>query len=1065
MIADTFIKRPVTAIVISIVLLLVGTICIITLPVGQYPEITPNTAQVTGQFTGADALTVEQTMTTPVEEQINGTPNMEYLQSNSTNNGAMTINVIFNVGTNVDVATLDVQNRVSIATPQLPDVVKRLGLTVRKRNPSILMLVALYSPGGSHNVTFVDNYTNIFVRDALLRVKGVGDIFSRTDDFSMRVWLKPDKLAEYNIAANEVNNAILEQNVQVSAGAVGTPPQQSSQVFEYSLLVNGRLSTASDFENIIVKSIPGTNQLVYLKDVARVELGKFSYASNSFVDGKRASYLLVYQAPGSNALETAEGVYKRLQELKQQFPKDIDYSVPFESVTVVKVSMHEVVDTLLEALGLVALVVFLFLQNWRATLIPLLAIPVSIIGTFIFFVPLGFTINTLTMFGFVLAIGIVVDDAIVVVEAVQHYMDTYGYSAKEATQHAMKDISGPVVAIALILAAVFVPVGFIPGIVGRLYQQFAITIAISVVLSAFIALSLTPALCTLLLRKSQINEQAHGLNKLFFRFNKWFERLSDRYTNGVRRAIKVSWLAILVLVIIAGSAVVLFKTKPTGFIPTEDEGRVYITYELPEASSTTASLDVMNKLMQVIGSTPGVGHYAALGGLNVITFSTKSNSGTIFCQLKPWDERKDTSEQVPGIIDEMQKRINKAGIKQAFVKVVSPPPIPGLGQTAGFSMQIEQRQTNDNVQDFERVVRKFVADANKDPAIGSAFSFYSAHTPSYNITVDREKCKKLGVNISDVFNTIQTYMGSFYVNDITLYSRNFHVVVQADTNFRVMISNMDKYYVRNQAGQMLPLSTLITYTPTETAPLISHFNIFRSAEVDGSPKPGVSSGQALAALKSLADRTLPQGYGYEFSGLSYEEEHAGNTSVYIFMLSIAFVFLFLAALYESWSVPFSVLFSVPIGAFGAILTLMFVKDLSDNVYAQIGLITLIGLSAKNAILIVEFAKERVDAGEELVKATLEAVRLRLRPIIMTSLAFILGVMPLVLATGAGAVARRTIGFTVFGGMLAATSMAIFIVPVLFVVIYGISTRRKLRSAPSESPKADDGGPQNESQQY
>lgn len=1042
MIADVFIKRPVTAIVISVVLLLVGTICIMNLPVGQYPEITPATVQVTGQYTGADALTVEQTMTTPVEAQINGTPGMRYLQSNSTSNGAMTTNVIFDLGTNIDIATLDVQNRVSIATPQLPDVVKRLGLTVRKRNPSILMLVALYSPKGSHNVTFVDNYTNIFVRDALLRVKGVGDIFSRTDDFSMRVWLKPDKLAEYGLSASDITNALAEQNVQVAAGSVGVPPQQSSQVFEYSLMVNGRLNKVADFENIIIKSVPGTGQLLYLKDVARIELGKFAYASNSFVDGRRASYLLVYQAPGSNALETAEGVYAKLAEMKKAFPADIDYSVPFESVTVVKVSMHEVIITLLEALGLVAIVVFLFLQSWRSTLIPLLAIPVSVIGTFIFFIPLGFTINTLTMFGFVLAIGIVVDDAIVVVEAVQHYIDHNGMTAREATAQAMKDISGPVIAIALILAAVFVPVGFIPGIVGRLYQQFAITIAISVVLSAFVALSLTPALCMLLLRKSPVHAGAKGLNGLFYRFNNWFERFSSQYTNGVRRSIKASKLVIIILVCICAGTVMLFKTKPTGFIPTEDEGRIFITYELPEASSTARSIEVLQKVMKTVGETPGVGHFAALGGLNVVTFSTKSNSGSIFCQLKPWDERTKPEEQVPGIIAELQKRIAAAGIKQANVVVISPPPIPGLGQTAGFTFEIQQRETSDDVRQFEKVVRNFIAEANKEPAIGSAFSFYGAHTPSYNLQVDREKAKKLGVPLTEVFSAIQTYMGSYYVNDISLYSRNFHVMVQADTNYRTTIEEMDKYYVRNSAGQMLPLSTLVSYTPVETAPLISHFNIFRSAEVNGTPKPGYSSGQAIDALKRVAAKTLPAGYGYDFAGLSYEEVKAGNTSTYIFMLSIAFVFLFLAALYESWSVPFSVLFAVPVGAFGAILTLTLTPSLNNNVYAQIGLITLIGLSAKNAILIVEFAKERVDNGEELIKATLDAVRLRLRPIIMTSLAFILGVLPLLTAEGAGSVARRTIGFTVFGGMLAATSLAIFIVPVLFVVICRISYGKK-----------------------
>lgn len=1042
MIANTFIKRPVTAIVISIVLVLVGIICITNLSVGQYPEITPPVVQVTGQFTGADALTVEQNMATPVETQINGSPGMAYMQSNSTGNGAMTINVTFNIGTNINIATLDVQNRVSIATPQLPDVVKRLGLTVRKKNPGILMLVALYSPKGTHNVTFVDNYTNIFIKDAMLRLPGVGDIITRTDDFSMRVWLKPDKLAEYGLTAADVNNALLEQNVQVAAGSVGVPPQQNEQAFEYSLLVNGRLSKTSDFENIIIRTNPATGALVYLRDVARIELGKFSYASNSFVDGKRASYLLIYQAPGGNALETAEAVTAKLEELKKSFPQDIAYSIPFESVTVVKVSMHEVIETLIEALLLVAIVVFLFLQNWRATLIPILAIPVSIIGTFIFFIPLGFTINTLTMFGFVLAIGIVVDDAIVVVEAVQHYMDHRKMSAREATYLAMKDISGPVIAIALILAAVFVPVGFIPGIVGRLYQQFAITIAISVMLSAFVALSLTPALCIMLLKPSNINKEAKGLNKLFYRFNGWFERVTSRYTHGVRRSIKASRLIIILLVCIGVATAYMFKTKPTGFLPMEDDGRMFITYELPEAASTTRSIEVLTKIMKAVQETPGVGHFAALGGLNVVTFSSKSNSGTIFCQLKPWDQRKKPEEQVPGIIDVLKKNIAKAGVKQANVVVVPPPPIPGLGQTAGFSMQIQQRQTSDDVKAFEKVVKNFLAEANKNPVIGNAFSFYGAHTPSYSVTVDREKCKKLGVNISDVFGTIQTLMGSYYVNDISLYNRNFHVVVQADTNFRTMISDMDKYYVRNQSGQMLPLGTLISYQPIETAPLVSHFNIFRSAEINGSPKQGYSSGQALDALKEVAEKTLPQGYGYEFSGLSFEEIQAGSKTVYIFVLSIVFVFLFLAALYESWSVPFSVLLAVPIGAFGAILTLTCIPSLSNNVYAQIGLITLIGLAAKNAILIVEFAKERVDQGEELIKSTLEAVSLRLRPIIMTSLAFILGVMPLVLASGAGAVARRTIGFTVLGGMVAATGIAIFIVPVLFVLISKVSYGKK-----------------------
>ncbi len=1042
MLANTFIKRPVTAIVISIVLVLTGSICIFVLPIDQYPDITPPIVQVTGQFTGADAQTVEQTVATPIEQQVNGTPGMEYMQSNSTNNGLMTMNVTFNIGTNIDVAALDVQNRVSIATPLLPAVASRLGITVRAVNPSMLMMVAIYAPKGTHNITFLDNYANIFVQDALLRVPGVGTITRFTDDFSMRVWMNPQKMAAYSLTPQDVINALNAQNVQVAAGSAGVPPQNKTQTFEIGILVNGRLSKVKEFENIIVKTLPATGELVYLKDVARVELGKFTFSSNSFVDGQRASYLQIYQAPGSNALRTAQGIYKELAQLKQFFPADVEYKVPFESVTVVKVSMSDVVNTLLMTLGLVAVVVFLFLQNLRSTLIPVLAIPVSIFGTFCFFIPLGFTINTLTMFGFVLAIGIVVDDAIIVVEAVQHYIDHDKMSPKEATYYAMKDISAPVVAIALILAAVFVPVGFIPGIVGRLYQQFAITIAISVIISAFIALSLTPALCTLLLKPSKSKEEARGLDRWFIRFNDWFQRVTDSYSNGVKRSIKGSRYILILLVCVCAGAFFLFQNKPSGFIPSEDDGNIYVTFQLPPASATSQSVALMTRLMKVVSETPGVAHSAALSGLNVITNATNSNCGTIYCQLKPWDERQSSDEKVPGILDVIQQRIADADIRNANIEVIQPSPIPGIGAGVGFSFQIEQRSTNDDLHGFEKVVQKFIAEANKNPAIANAYSFYSAHTPGYNLTVDREKCEKLGVNIADVFTTIQAFMGSLYINDFTAYNRTFHVVVQADTIFRSMISDMDKYYVRNQAGNMLPLGTLITYHPTETAPLISHFNIFRTAEVDGAPAPGHSSTEALNALKEIAARVLPDGYTYEFSGLSYEEVKAGSTTIYIFAFSITFVFLFLAALYESWSVPFSVLLAVPIGAFGAILTLVFVPSLTNNVYAQIGLITLIGLAAKNAILIVEFAKVRVDRGEELIQSTLEAVSLRLRPIVMTSMAFILGVLPLVFATGAGAVARRTIGFTVLGGMLAASTLAIFIVPVLFVLITRASYGRK-----------------------
>ena len=1051
MIANLFIQRPVTAIVISIVIVLVGTISIVNLPISQYPDITPPTVQISSVYNGADASTVEQTVTTPIESQVNGTPGMAYMQSNSTSDGRTTINVTLNVGTDPDIAALDIQNRVGIATPLLPDDVKRLGVTTRKRSPSILLLVAMYSPKSSHGIQFLDNYTNIFVRDALLRVPGVGDIFTRADDFSMRIWLEPDKLAQLNLTANDVVNALSEQNVQVAAGSVGAPPQNNSQAFEYTVFTNSRLSSEEQFRKIIVRSNPQQGSEVYLGDVARIQLGRFSYANNSFVDGLRASYLLIFQAPGSNALDVANGIYKKMDELKQSFPKDVDYMVPFESVSVVKVSIHEVVLTLIQALALVVLVVFVFLQSWRATLIPILAIPVSIIGTFTFFNLFHFTINTLTMFGFVLAIGIVVDDAIIVVEAVQHYIDEQKLSPKDATIHAMKDISGPVVAIALILAAVFIPVGFIPGIVGRLYQQFAITIAISVLISAFVALSLTPALCLLLLRPSDMSRKPKGIGILFAKFNTWFKKKTESFSVTVNKGIRSAKYVLIGLLILYIGTAILFKNKATGFIPLEDEGRVYVTFELPEASSTTRSVDVIDTMMSILSKTPGVAHYAALAGLNVVTFATKSNSGTIFILLKPWDQRTNKSLQLNSIIATLQQKFS--AIKSANVLVVSPPAIPGLGATGGFTFELQQREATDSIKQFEKVVQSFVIAANKRPELSRVFSFFTARTPGYQVDVDREKCKKLGLSIADVFNTLQTYLGSRYVNDFTIYGRNFHVVAQADTSYRGTIQDLSRYYIKNQIGQEIPLSTLITYRVTESAPLISHFNLFCTAEINGGAAPGFSSGQAIDALREVAAQVLPSGYNYEFSGLSREEINAGNSTLTIFALSLIFVFLFLTALYESWSVPFSVLLAVPIGAFGAIFTLTFIPSLNNNVYAQIGLITLIGLAAKNAILIVEFAKERVDRGMELTSATIEAVKLRLRPILMTSMAFIFGVSPLALATGAGAQARSTIGFTVLGGMLAATMLGVFIVPILFVTIirfaYGKEKLAQLRSLSPE----------------
>ncbi len=1026
------------AMVISIVIVLVGALAALNLPVTQYPDITPPVVSVSANYTGADAKTVEQTVATPIETQINGTPGMAYISSNNTSTGQMQMNVTFEVGTDIDIATLDVQNRVSIAEPTLPEAVQRLGVTVRKRNPSIMMVIGLYSPEGSHDTKFLSNYANIYVRDALLRVKGVGDIVSIGQDFSMRVWLKPDKLAQYGISSAEVTAAIREQNLQVAAGTVGGMPQYQSQAFEYPITVNGRLENEAEFEDIVLRTdVDGS--LVYLKDVARVELGQFSYGRQSIINQKDATILLVYQAPGSNAIDTAEGIYEAMDELKTAFPADMDYIVPFEAVSVVQVSVNEVLTTFAEALLLVIIVVFLFLQSWRATLVPILAIPVSIIGTFIFFVPLGFTINTLTMFGFVLAIGIVVDDAIVVVEAAQHYIDRYKLSAKEATMRAMKDITAPVIAIALILAAVFIPVGFIPGIVGRMYQQFAITIAISVLISAFVALTLTPALCSLLLRPSKVNENGKGINKFFFKFNNWFERVTSSYSNRVKRSIKGAPLVLILLACIFAGTIGLFQSKPTGFIPTEDEGRLFISLELPEGASSARTRAVMDEMAQIISDTEGINNATGIGGLNAINFSFKPNSGTFFLQMDPWEQRKEPSQQLFGLIGQLTQKFGV--IKEANIVVIPPPAIPGLGQTGGFSFMLEQKAGGD-IKELEQVMGQFLMAANQRPEIAMAYSFFTAKTPGYNVEVDREKAKKLGVNISDVFATMSNYMGSSYINDFTRYGRNFRVVAQADTSYRTRIEDLNQFYVQSRQGGAVPLSALISYKVVENAPVISHYNLFRSLEINGNAAPGYSSGQALAALEEVAAEVLPAGYGYDFSGLSKEELSSGNSTIMIFALAIVLVSLLLAALYESWSVPFSVLLALPLGAFGAIVALTFLPKLDNNVYAQIGLITLIGLAAKNAILIVEFAKERVDRGVPLIAATLDAVKLRLRPIIMTSLAFILGVVPLAMAHGAGAVARQTIGWTVIGGMLAATFLAIFFVPVLYVVITRIAYGKK-----------------------
>ncbi|WP_219226063.1 efflux RND transporter permease subunit [Pedobacter antarcticus] len=1036
MISEVFIKRPVTAIVISILIVLIGTIVITTLPISQYPNIAPPTVTVTATYTGADAETVEQTVTTPIESQINGTPGMKYLSSNSTSDGRSAITVTFDVGTDIDIAALDVQNRVGIAEPSLPEAVRRLGVTTKKANNDILMVVGLYSPKGTYDQKFISNYVNLYVKDALLRIPGVGDVQAFGQPFSMRVWLDANKMARLGLTPAEVSAAIQEQNTRVPGGSVGGAPQHSNQTFEFSVVLDGDLNTEDQFRNIVIKS-GADGSPVYLKDVARVELGEFMYSTSSKVNGQVASMMAINQTPGGNAVQTADGIDKTLVELKKSFPNDLDYKISYETVSIIKVSISEVIHTLVEALILVTIVVFFFLQSWRATLIPVLAIPVSIIGTFIFFTLLGFSINVLTMFGFVLAIGIVVDDAIVVVEAVQHYMDHEGLSAPDATRKAMKDITAPVIAIALILAAVFIPVGFIPGMVGQLYQQFAITIAVSVLLSAFIALSLTPALCSLMLTPMNLTEDSRGLNKFFFKFNGWFARVTNRYSNGVKWALKKAPLVMVILACIYVGTVGMFMKKPSGFIPNEDAGVFLMGVTLPEGASAARTDAFVNRITETIQKKyPEVKNITSITGINILNRSFKSNAATFFVQLKDWNDRPNTvNETIAGVTQDF------AGDKDGSVLVVSPPAIPGLGISGGFSLQIQEKQTGD-IKEFEANVGKFLMAANQRPEIGMAYTLFNARTPNYKVNVDRDQAKKMGVSIGAVYSTISAYLGSNYINDFTKYGRNFRVVTQADTNFRRGIENLGQLYVRNAAGTPVPLSSMVSYKTIENASIINHYNLFRSIEIGGASKPGYSSGDALNALREVAAQTLPSNYDYDFSGLSLEETEAGNSTTLIFGLIVVFVFLLLAALYESWSVPFSILLAVPLGLFGAILALMFLPKLDNNIYAQVGLITLIGLSAKNAILIVEFAKERVDWGMPLIAATIEAVKLRLRPIVMTSLAFILGVIPLIISHGAGAVSRMTIGWTVAAGMISATILAIFIVPVLFVLITKVAYGKK-----------------------
>ena len=1037
--AKFFIYRPVFAIVTAIVLTLCGIIAGISLPIAQYPQITLPTIRVSAVYPGASAEVVEQAIAQPIEEQVNGVEGMLYMSSSSSGNGGYNLDITFGLENNADIAAVQVQNRSSQANARLPSEAISAGITTKKQTPDVLMYLALVSPNGTYDELFLANYATINVVEAIKRIKGVGNVSLFGAEFGMRLWLRPDRMASLGVTPSDIYRAIQEQNAQAPAGQVGQMPAPKTQQFQYGVEVRGRLSEVSEFEEIIVRAKPD-GSFVRVRDVARVELGAKDYVFQSRLNGQPAAAFSINLTPDASALETAGLINAELKSLATSFPADLSYDVVLDNTVFVKASLNEVVHTFFEALLLVLVVVFLFLQNWRATLIPTLAVPVSLIGTFAGMLALGYSINTLTLFGMVLAIGIVVDDAIVVVEAVEHHMEHSGLNARDATLRAMEEVSGPVVAIALILAAVFVPVAFLGGISGVMYKQFAITVAVSTVLSAFVALSLTPALCALMLKPKDKNQRPGLAGRFFGGFNRVFERLTDSYGRKVQTLIRRSLLSLLMLGILIFAAFGLMNKVPGGFVPSEDQGYFLGSVQLPAAASLNRTEIVTTKVDAILKSHEAVDKRLIINGYNILNGAPQSDSALFVATLKPWAER--STDSLKTVI--MGTYLQAAKLPEAIILAFNPPPIPGLGSTGGFSFKLQDR-SGGTPQELAKVADDFMAAARQRPEIGSIYSKFNPRTPAYRLAVDREKAKKLGVPISDVTNALQTFLGGLNVNDFSRFGRTYKVTMQAEPEYRSDIQGIGLFHVRNGDNQMIPLSTLVTPMPTSAPTVLERYNLYRTAELGGNPGAGYSSGDAIAAMEDVAATTLPAGYGFEWSGISRQEKESAGKAPIVFGLAIVFVFLFLAALYESWAVPFAVLFAVPLGVFGAMLGL-WLTGLTNNIYAQIGLILLIGLAAKNAILIVEFAKMKREEGEDAVSAAIAAAKLRLRPIIMTSFAFILGVVPLIIASGAGAAARVSMGITVFAGMLAATLLAIFMVPVLFVAVDRVVARFSKKTA-------------------